>query len=272
MADAWQITIRGGFAWVFDERDKPKSTVTVGPFRKTSADPDYHPHEMVLRVPAGRLDETRTSLPFRRDRGWYVFVLRDRVELKPNDAPEPARGLRRVASRRRPAPDSANWNDFYWIYDADRIREETASSSARLTVRAGFTDDLLAFMQLSGGDLRVQAPRLSGVYRIAVGGREVRQPLATHILYAPDAAADSVVFETPHGRVWALPGKYDIAAECGCPDDPEPGQPVPGFGVTFRLYEAVPEESRFVPVFQGFGSNGPNLDPGPDCPPRGYSI
>ena len=261
MPNGWKITIHGGFAWVFenDDRSGRASMVTVGPYRKPQAHPRYHPHEMVLRVPADALNRDRTTLPYQTLAGTCIFVLRDRVALNA----EATGDVSRTISVERPR----KWNDFYWVYDADRFRDRTGQLRTPL---GDWRTHLLALLELRGGELEVLAPRFAGVYLISDGDTSFRQPLATHIVYHPRwPTPTEVEFNTPQGIVVAKPTSFDIAAECGCSDAPPIGR-MSGFDVTFALYSG--NAPRFWPSYEGFDPPAAATDPGPDCPPRAYSI
>jgi hypothetical protein len=261
---AWQMTIHGGFAWVFASGG---SSATIGPFRKPSDVHDYHPHEMVLRVPNGALIEDRTSLPFRRDKKDYLFVLRGEVALQPDGGAEGASGLERVKTN-----SPKDWNDFYYVYDADGLKD---SGEAPAEMADGWEKLLLAALPIRDGVLRVLQPRFAAPFEInrkLPKPKHVDRSLATHIEYTPRSSPAEVVFHTDHGDVVARPAHFDIAADCGCPDFPPAGGEIPGFGVTFKMYKGSPQHLQFVPRVKGTPNQAPAVDPGPDCPPRAFSI
>jgi hypothetical protein len=275
MADqGWRITIHGGFAWVFEgdqENSGTAATVTVGPYRKPNDHKRYHPHKMVLRVPEAALNAERTTLKGDLAADHYVFVLAGDVEL--NAAA--SGNIRRNIHADRPA----DWDSFYWVYDADRFRDRSGKTRTRLGEWRG---QLATRLRLRGGTLKVLAPRFPGVYEMTHDGVTVDQPLATHIEYFPQGWATptaEVEFRAGNKMVVARPtlpdGRnthFDIAAECGCLDEPDLGE-ISGFDVTFNLYENPAQAPRFMPRCKGF-LPPPNafMPPGPDCPPRSYSF
>jgi hypothetical protein len=269
MAAAWQITIHGGFAWVFEAGD---ASVTVGPFRKPENVPDYHPHEMVLRVPPQALLTAETTLPFRRDGGEYdyLFVLRGRVSVLVD-----GREIAPAQVKRVNTPEPANgWNNFYYVYDANKYKEPDEANGRAVD----WQKQLLATLKLTNGALQVLEPLFTTPYTIARKGpkpKQVSRPLATHILYTPppnDTSPQKIVFSTDHGVVAARPAAFTIAADCGCPDLPARDREIPGFGVTFNMYGTGKDHLKFMPTFKHPANPAGALSPGPDCPPREYAI
>jgi hypothetical protein len=262
-SDGWKITIHGGFAFVFegDDASGRAAQVTVGPYRKPEGHPRYHPHEMVLRVPEDALNRTRTTLPYQTVAGYHLFVLRDDVKL--ND--EATGDLVRTISPTRPA----GWNDFYWVYDADRFKDRTGKYRTPL---GNWQNRLLAQLELRGGELTVLPPRFAGIFEISDGVDTFEQPLATHIEYHPRWKTPAEVeFRTRQGIVVTRPADFDIAAECGCGHEPPVG-PIAGFDLTFDLYRDPKSAPQFKPRFKGFTPPPAATEPGPDCPPRSYCI
>lgn len=262
MPNGWKITIHGGFAWVF-EGDKGNegiaSRVTVGPYRKPNGHPRYHPHRMVLWVPESSLNRVRTTMPYQSSGGGYLFELRDDVTLN-----EAATGpIRRTISSTRPTGS----DDFYWVYDADRFRDRTGQK--RTPLGTNWQGKLLGQLALQGGTLKVLPSPF--VYEISDGTDGFEQPLATHIEYHPSWSASEVEFRTKHGLVVAAPANFDISADCGCSDDPPIG-PIAGFDLTFDLYQDPKAPPRFEPRYKGYTPPAKANAPGPDCPPRSYSI
>jgi hypothetical protein len=263
MPNGWKITIHGGFAWVFENDDVGgrAGKVTVGPYRKPNGHPRYHPHRMVLRVPERHLNQARTTLPYQTVAGNYVFELRDTVTLNAAATGE----ITRTISTGRPK----QWNDFYWVYDADRFRDRTGKQ--RTPLAGNWRNRLLARLELQGGDLEVLPSSHNGVYRITYGKDSFEQPLATHIAYHPRwPAPPEVEFQSPHGVVAATPADFEIAADCGCSEHPFDGE-IAGFDLTFDLYQNPAQAPRFTPLFKGSPPPASANSPGGDCPPRSYS-
>lgn len=263
MPNGWTITVHGGFAWVFegDDTNGRARQVTVGPYVKPKGHPDYHPHRMVLRVPEQFLNQSKTTLPYQTIAGSHMFELLDEVTL--NDA---ATGeIVRTISSTRPK----GWNDFFWVYDADRFRDRTGKQRTPL---GNWRNRLLTQLILTGGELEVLPSKHGGVYEISDGKTTFEQPLATHIVYHPRWPAPAEVeFRTRHGNVVARPTDFDIAAECGCSHEPPVG-PIAGFDLTFDLYQDPRNAPQFNPRFRGHTPPASANAPGADCPPRAYSI
>ena len=263
MQNGWKITIHGGFAWVFegDNANGRARQVTVGPYRKPEGHPRYHPHEMVLRVREDALNRDRTTLPYQTVAGSHMFVLNGSVRLNA----EATGDITRTITATHPN----GWNDFYWVYDADRFKDR---SGKQRTALGNWRSRLLAELELRGGELEVLTPRFPGPYEISDGSTTFEQPLATHIVYHPRWQTPAeVTFTTPQGVVAARPSDFDIAAECGCRDEPPIGE-IAGFDVTFDLYRNPRECPRFTPRYKGFTPPQGATAPGADCPPRSYSI
>ena len=271
--EGWRITIHGGFAWVFEgDRDNTgvATSVTVGPYSKGTDHKQYHPHRMMLRVAEGGVNTERTTLKYDMAAGQHVFTLEGDVALNA----EATREIRRPIHADRPN----DWNSFYWVYDADRFADRSGTKRTR---PGNWREALDARLLLRGGSLRVLAPRFPGVYEMTYGKTTVRQPLATHIEYHPDwrSQVNEIQFKTPSGDVVARPtlpdGRpthFDIAAECGCLNEPDLGE-IAGFQVTFDLFAKDVEIPRFVPRCTGYLPPPDALmPPGPDCPPRSYSF
>ncbi len=263
MPNGWKITIHGGFAWVFEGDDSTgrAKQVTVGPYRKPEGHPRYHPHEMVLRVPDHALNRERTTLSYQTVVGMHMFVLRGSVKLNA----EATGDITRTISTTRPG----EWNDFYWVYDADRLKDR---SGKQRTPLGDWRGRLLAELELQGGRLEVLPPRFAGAYDISDGSTTIQQPLATHLVYHPGWRKPAEVeFTTREGVVVARPADFDIAADCGCRDEP-PLAAIAGFDVTFDLYRDPQTAPRFIPTYKGFTPPPRATAPGADCPPRSYSI
>jgi hypothetical protein len=263
MPNGWTITVHGGFAWVFegDDTNGRAKQVTIGPYAKPGGHPEYHPHRMILRVPERHLIRARTTLPFESVAGALEFTLNDDVTL--NDA---ATGeiVRKISST-----EPKDWNDFYWVYDADRFRDRTGKQRTPL---GNWRNRLVSRLVLKGGDLEVLPSKHSGPYEITDGKLTFTQPLATHIVYHPRWPAPAEVeFRTRAGNVVATPTDFDIAAECGCFHEPPEG-PIPGFDLTFDLYRDPKSAPQFKPRFRGHTPPAAAISPGGDCPPRSYSI
>jgi hypothetical protein len=270
--EGWKITIHGGFAWVFEEPGLPTgpaTRVTVGPYVKSGGHPEVHPHEMVLQVPkAALISATHASVEVGDS---YAFVLRGDVKLNAAASGEISRRIQTVE-----APKPKGWDDFYWVYDADRFMDRSGRARTKLT--DGWQRRLLARLELRGGRLEVLAPHFAGEYEMVFDTKRVVQPLATHIDYHPVARPERVEFIADGGNIIASPRyakggwtHFDIVAACGCKEDPAVRE-IPGFDVTFDLYGADAKPPRFTPRFTGFKlPNGANA-PGADCPPRSYSI
>lgn len=262
MPDGWSLTIHGGFAWVF----AGDSRVTVGPFRRPDDVPDYHPHEMVLRVPTGDVIGAKTSLPFRLDGNQSVFVLRDEVRLLPDGTAEPQGGLTRRKGDTDPGDHVTD--SFYFVYNANRMRDGGDPGA--------LVDDwpslLLARLDLSNGDLTVLPSHHPTKYDLYVNGQKKHeQRLATHILYKPNSTPREVVFDTPHGRVTAQPTRFEIAADCGCVNGPGSGK-IEGFDVTFKMFREPKAHLKVMPHYKAPPNAKGAAAPGPDCPPREFSI
>jgi hypothetical protein len=273
--EGWRITIHGGFAWVFGgDKDNTGTadSVTVGPYRKPAGNhAKYHPHRMVLRVPEAALNTDRTTLKGALAAGHYVFQFNGDVTLNK----EATGTIERVIHERQPD----DWNSFYWVYDGDRFRDRSGKTRTRL---GDWQQKLDSRLLLYGGRLRVLAPRFPGVYEMTFDGTIVKQPLATHIEYFPRgwaSATTEIEFRTGKDLVAVRPrladGRptaLDIAAECGCLDEPDLGE-IAGFDITFDLYATDAPAPKFTPKCTGFMSpNNALMPPGPDCPPRSYSI
>jgi hypothetical protein len=268
--EGWKITIHGGFAWVFEEPGKPTgpaTRVTVGPYRKNGRHPHVHPHEMVLRVPKDAL--ISATHPRHEVGDSFAFVLRGDVRLNAAASGDIVRNIHTVET-----PRPTSWDDFYWVYDADRFMDRSGSQRTRLV--ATWQQQLLARLELRGGTLKVLPPRFPGAYVMVFNGKTIEQQLATHIEYHPTARPDRVEFTADGGNIVAKPQHaggewthFDMVAECGCDKDPEVGE-IPGFDVTFGLY--AQNAPRFNPRFKGFREPGSAHAPGSDCPPRAYSI
>jgi hypothetical protein len=260
-AGDWDITVRGGFAWVFAPGD---SSATIGPFRKPAEPADYHPHEMILRFHRDFMLPD-TSLPFRTEGADCVFVLRGEVALLPDNKPEHAGGLTRNVSAVEP---SGKWDDFFYVYNANRLKDPADPPG---TMVDGWRNLLLARLDIRNGVLEVQPSQHTNKYDLINGGKKREQQLATHILYKPRVPAARIVFHTNEGDVSARPTKFEIAADCGCKEGP-PGGRVPGFEVTFNMYKEPKAHLRFVPHYKVTLNPQQARDPGPDCPPRDFSF
>jgi hypothetical protein len=263
MPNGWKITIHGGFALVF-EGDQDNSgvatRVTIGPYRKPSGHPRYHPHRMILAVPESSLNRVRTTMPYQPAGGSYLFELRDDIAL--NDA---AKG---DITRRISATQPASADDFYWVYDADRFNDRTGTKRTPL---GDWPNKLLTRLALQGGRLQVLPSAF--IYDITGPSGTFQQPLATHIEYHPTWPTPAEVeFRTGHGMVVAQPANFDIWADCGCADDPTPGTTIAGFDLTYDLYQDPKAAPRFEPNYKGYRPPAKANAPGPDCPPRSYSI
>jgi hypothetical protein len=268
--EGWTITIHGGFAWVFDEPSRPTgpaTRVTVGPYVKKGGHPQFHPHEMVLQVPKAALISATHDRVEVGDS--YAFTLRGNVTLNAAASGDIVRNITTVDD-----PPAA-WDDFYWVYDADRFMDRSGRTRTGL---GNWKEQLLARLELRGGRLEVLAPHFAGDYEMVANGKRIVQPLATHINYHPDARPAQVEFSADGGTIVAKPSydnatatHFDIIASCGCKEDPGL-RDIPGFDVTFGLYGAGSKPPRFTPRFRGFrGPKNANA-PGSDCPPRAYSI
>jgi hypothetical protein len=258
---AWQMTIHGGFAWVFTNND---ASVTIGPFRKPQNVSDHHPHEMILRIPEQAMVAEETSLPFRRDHEDVLWVLRGDVRLLVDGRPENASGLQRVNTG--VAGDS--WNHFDYVYNANKLKEPGEPNGRLVDDWRGL---LLTCLEIRDGEREVRPPAFTTKYDLINGHRKRQQVLATHLRYKPRSTPNRVAFETPHGRVVARPAEYFLAADCGCVHDPVPGKPIEGFAVTFNMYRAPNDHLKYVPHFRGANSPAA-VSPGPDCPPREFNI
>lgn len=271
----WTMMIHGGFALVFPDDD---ANVTIGPIRKPLIGFDeYKVHEMALRVPAAAFPPERqrdTTLSFTRENGFVRFVLEGPVELLPEGHPEAASGLRRVKTNN---PKMGDWNDFYYVWDANRFKDP---DDPKGVVRDDWRDQLVAQLEIRNGRLAVQEPYFTGRYAIErkkAKPKRIDRPLATHILYVPNAPADVVTFRTPAGSVTANASRFDLSADCDCPtheeEAPPANQDLPGFGVTFTMYKGANKEHlEFIPRFTGNANPKAAMSPGADCSPREYSI
>jgi hypothetical protein len=261
----WQITIQGGFAWVFEKKDGKFSKVTVGSYRTREG--VGIPHEMILLVPKALLIREQTTLPKTEIQGKFRFVLRGNVQLQ-----EGTGGLTRVPPE--PVDPKNPWDNFDRVYDANRYK-----GGAPVKVHPDWKKKFVSQMELRDGRLEVLEPKPPILYDIKKKeSSDVKEKasLPGRIRYSANTVTEFVKFATADGNVVASPGGFDLVAECGCTEEPKAGDPIPGFEITFDLYEKHDPDLMWFPHFPKAPfvplSTGGPLDPGLDCPPRSYEV